>query len=194
MNDKLSPEEWFERFPELKDSLETSRKHEEIRRTIFPIIDQDSDLWFMLSSFLMASAAIDRIVTFAQEMGMHELKANHARYFVQPHGYVSCAVDVDLATAALIGYPRTSDSRPKLSFQTAEVETCDRLKLILNSEAFVNIPSKIASSGCDGASYLIEANLEGVYYWKCHWVPKDQTFWEIQCIFNELIAKCGLYS
>ena len=64
MNDKLSPEEWFERFPELKDSLETSRKHEEIRRTIFPIIDQDSDLWFMLSSFLMASAAIDRIVTF----------------------------------------------------------------------------------------------------------------------------------
>jgi hypothetical protein len=188
-NNMSSQENPHSPFPYSIGFHEDIRNSEKARKNIFPTIDIDLYPSLPASPFDMVEFATSTIALYAQYMGLCQLKINHARYFVQPLGFVSGGVDLDLITGVLIQYSMATVSNSQTSVETADMGICERLKRILNSEAFLKMPSKIATDGCDGTSYLIEANLAGIYSWKCHWSPKDAVFREVQRIFDELITE-----
>lgn len=79
----------------------------------------------------MALMAIGRV---AQELGLQPLDRNHARFFLQPMGYVAFAVEIDMVE----GKGRRYVFRPQpLSVESfvADAENFTRLKRLVSSDA-----------------------------------------------------------
>ena len=135
----------------------------------------------------MATWAISRIASYAREFGLTELDANHVRYFRQPLASVDRGIDIDLATGTLVRYPENS-SKQTVRTVKADLETFTRLKGLLESDAFKLLPAENFAWGYDGLSDFIEVNLNGVYYWKCHWGGDDKILRKIVSVLSTLYS------
>jgi hypothetical protein len=145
-------------------------------RDIFPLIRT----WGV-----MAPRALSTIATYAKEVGLAPLKRNHIRYFCQPWGFVDCGVDVDLATGKLVKYPG-DHRKTEICNGIAYPDRFAKLKDLLNSDAFRNLPGETPGSGSDGCSVLIEADLDGTYYWRCYWHIRLKAFQEVAGVLRAL--------
>ena len=145
-------------------------------RNIFPQVKPKS---------VMASQAIPRILSHANQLGMEPLNLNHVRFFVQPKGFVDWAVDVDLAMGTITRYPGRRE-KTGVCKRAADPENFASLKRLLTSDAFRALPAEGSNQGVDGCSYFIEVNTDGIYSWKCYWSPDEQVFHEIRDVFKAL--------
>jgi len=145
-------------------------------RDIFPLIRT----WG-----IMATRALSTIATYAKEAGLAPLKRNHVRYFCQPWGFVSCGVDVDLASGKLVRYPG-HHGKTEICNGIAYPDRFAKLKYLLNSDAFRNLPGETPGWGFDGGSVLIEVDLDGTYYWRCYWFCRPKRFQEVADVLHAL--------
>ena len=137
----------------------------------------------------------------AKKRNLRPLAKNHMRYFVQPMGFVSKVIDIDLTTGDLIMYP--SHDKGPVRETKVNADGLAELKEILTSKKFKDIPQQDTKIGFDGYTEMIEVEINDAYMWKAHWCPHDPNFIDtaarINHIFsmawiNDYIQKRGLQS
>jgi hypothetical protein len=93
-------------------------------------------------------------------------------------GFVAEAIEIDLIHRQLTLYPGTHSKKDIARIQLDEDRTA-QIRALVTSEEFQGIPAENEKIGMDGASYLIEASIDNVYFWKLHWVPEDKEFMKV---------------
>ncbi len=135
-----------------------------------------------------ATSALDVLTGYARKLNLKPLERNHVRFFEQPQGFVSQALDIDLVTGKLILYPGTRDTwAPQEA--TPSPDDVRRIRDAFASEAFRRTPEQNDKLGADGASYLIEVNLNGSYRWKLHYAPDDETLKSITSLCKGIASR-----
>ena len=119
--------------------------------------------------------ALTWIKSYAKQRDLQPLSKNHMRYFEQPNGTVSEAVDVNLITGDLTLYPSTHEKGTARKI-TIDPEDLAELREILTSKEFLDIPQQNRKFGMDGHSNIIEVDIDGSYLWKMHWCTEDPNF------------------
>ena len=127
------------------------------------------------------------IRAYCRSKGICRIRPKTLRYFRQPSGVVSTAIEVDLVTGRMTTYPGTHDKGEKTSRSLAPERVSD-LKRILRSERFTSLPHENPRFGMDGYSILIESTLDERYVWKLHWMPEER-FLQVA---NEIEAILGV--
>jgi hypothetical protein len=120
-------------------------------------------------------AGISSITFYAKKIGMQALRTNHLRFFVQPQGIVTEAIDVNLVTGDSIIYPG-SNNRGSLREMTISSSDVKEIRNMLTSKEFLSIPQQNNKVGADGFSYFIELDIDGSYLWKSHWETDDKNY------------------
>jgi hypothetical protein len=146
----------------------------------------------------MTQDAMNCIGSEAKELGLQPLSRNHARFFCQPLGFVEFGVDIDLDEGKGQRYvckvEPAGESGPFVGTRLVreaelfivDAEAFTRLKWLLATDAFRDLPEEVQTIGFDGASFLIEADRDGNYCWKCHWCPNETVFLEIVEVLQSL--------
>jgi len=138
------------------------------------------------------AGGLGTIRAYCKDKGIGQIGLNTLRYFRQPVGVVSMAVEVDLATGRLTSYPGTHDKGEKTS-RNLPPEQLAELKRILRSERFTSLPVENPKFGMDGYSILIESTIDGKYFWKLHWMPEG-AFLQVANEVESLLGKVGVSS
>ena len=137
--------------------------------------------------------ALPAIAFYAKKLGLKPLSKNHMRFFVQPMGIVSQAIDVNLVSGDFISYPGTHDKeQPK----TNSINSKDLSELcnMLVSKEFLDIPSINRKMGMDGSSLVIEVDFNDSYKWISHWSADDKNLLESVNKINEIVAASWINS
>jgi hypothetical protein len=133
--------------------------------------------------------AIGRILKYGKSQGWTPIGNNTARIVIQPLGFVSKAYLVDLASGTMLYYP---GSRSKDAPQTIAL-TADELsgfRNLIQSGEFRSIPSQNNQiQGCDGASVLIETNIDNQYQWILRWSPEEKLINHVCSYLNDVYTK-----
>ena len=132
------------------------------------------------------AGGLGAIRAYCKDKGIGRIGPNRLRYFRQPVGVVSIAIELDLTTGHLTSYPGTHDKGGK-TLRNLGHEQLAELKRILRSEPFTSLPVENPKYGMDGYSILIESTIDGKYVWKLHWLP-ESTFLQVA---NEIEAVLG---
>jgi hypothetical protein len=129
---------------------------------------------------------------YCRKRGIRQLDRDCVRLFCQPMGVVSEAIEIDLTHRQLTVYPGTHSKNAIVQTPLDERQTVE-IRELVTSEEFKGIPAENKKFGLDGSSYLIEALIDNVYFWKLHWVSEDKEFMKvvdhIQSLAREKTAK-----
>ena len=116
---------------------------------------------------------LEWIETYCRGRGIRRLGRDRVRLFIQPMGVVAEAVEVDLANRQLTVYPGTHQKKKIVQRQLDEEQTA-KVRALVTSDEFENIPRENKKRGFDGSSYLVEVRIDKLYSWKLHWAPDDK--------------------
>ena len=113
------------------------------------------------------------IEAYCRQRGIRRLGRDRVRLFIQPMGVVAQAVEVDLANGQLNVYPGTHSKKKIVQRQLDEEQTA-KVRALVTSDEFEEIPRENKTMGFDGTSYLVEVRIDNLYSWKLHWLADDK--------------------
>lgn len=118
------------------------------------------------------------IEEYCRKRGIRQLDRDCVRLICQPMGFVAEAIEIDLIHRQLTVYPGTYSKNVIVQTPLDERQTAE-IRAFVTSEEFKGIPTENKKFGLDGSSYLIEASIDNVYFWKLHWVSEDKEFMKV---------------
>ena len=130
------------------------------------------------------------IKTYCRQRGIRRLDRDRVRLFVQPMGVVAEAIEVDLANRQLTVYPGTHSKKKIVQRQLDEEQTA-KVRALVTSDEFENIPRENKKWGFDGTSYLVEVRIDNLYSWKLHWSPDNKELIKVVKQIQALARKQG---
>ena len=133
---------------------------------------------------------LEAIETYCRQRGIRRLGRDRVRLFVQPMGVVAEAVEVDLANRQLTVYPGTHSKKKIVQRQLDEEQTA-KVRALVTSDEFENIPRENKKWGFDGGSYLVEVRIDNLYSWKLHWSPDDKELIKVVKQIQAIARKQG---
>ena len=133
---------------------------------------------------------LERIETYCRQRGIRRLGRDRVRLFIQPMGVVAQAVEVDLANRQLTVYPGTQSKKKIVQRQLDEEQTA-KVRALVTSDEFEEIPRENKKWGSDGTSYLVEVRIDSLYSWKLHWSPDDKELIKVVKQIQALSRKQG---
>jgi hypothetical protein len=140
-----------------------------------------------------AARALPIIASYAKKLNLKPLEKNHMRFFTQPMGYVSEAIDVNLTSGNFITYPGTRDTGQPLT-NTIDSKGLTELRKIFTSKDFLDIPSQNRKMGADGVSLVIEVDINDSYKWICHWSADDKNLLDSILKLGDIVAASWINS
>ena len=90
-------------------------------------------------------------------------------------GFVAEVIEIDLIHQQLTVYPGTYSKNVIVQTPLDEEQTV-KIRALVTSEEFQEIPTENEKIGRDDISYLVEASTDNIYFWKLHWSPEDKEF------------------
>jgi hypothetical protein len=133
---------------------------------------------------------LEWIEAYCRQRGIRRLGRDRVRLFIQPVGVVAQAVEVDLANRQLTVYPGTHSKKKIVQRQLDQVQTA-KVRALVTSDEFENIPGENKKLGFDGTSYLVEVRIDNLYSWKLHWSPDDKELIRVVKQIEALARKQG---
>ena len=133
---------------------------------------------------------LEWIEAYCRQRGIRRLDRDRVRLFVQPMGVVAEAIEVDLANGQLTVYPGTHSKKKTVQRQLDEEQTA-KVRALVTSDEFENIPRENKKWGFDGGSYLVEVLIDNLYSWKLHWSPDDKELIKVVEQIQALSRKQG---
>jgi hypothetical protein len=118
------------------------------------------------------------IEAYCKKRDIRQLDRDCVRLFCQPMGIVAEAVEIDLTHRQLTVYPGTHSRKEIIRIPLDEKHTA-QTRALVTSKQFREVPAENRKIGMDGTSYLIEASIDNVYFWKLHWSPENKEFIEV---------------
>ena len=127
---------------------------------------------------------------YCNQRGIRQLDKDCVRLFCQPMGFVSEAIEIDLAHRQLTVYPGTHSRKEIFQTPLDEGQIAD-IRALVTSDQFKEIPQENKKFGLDGTSYLVETYIDGLYSWKLHyyWRPEDNQFMKVVDYIRSLATK-----
>ncbi len=137
---------------------------------------------------ITTTRAFGAITSYAKTRDLKPLEENHMRYFLQPKGYVSQCIDINLVSGEILAYPGTHETIETLK-AIISPEELKEIRDLLTSKDFIRVPQMNDRIGFDGVSHIFEVDIDGSYMWKMHWSTQDENFIEAISKMSEIIQK-----
>jgi hypothetical protein len=134
--------------------------------------------------------AVEWMEGYCRQRGIRRLGRDRVRLFIQPMGVVSEAIEIDLTNRQLTVYPGTGSKKNVVQRQLDEEQTA-KVRALVTSDEFENIPRENRKWGFDGTSYLVEVRIDNRYSWKLHWLPDDKELIKVVKQIQALARKQG---
>jgi hypothetical protein len=154
----------------------------------------ETDVVFPHIKSVYRAGNLQFIKAYCRKRGIRQLDRDCVRLICQPMGFVAEAIEIDLINQQLTVYPGTFSKNVIVQTPLEQEHTAEIIELVTSDE-FQEIPAENEKIGRDGISYLVEASIDKVYFWKLHWSPEDKEFMKvvdhIRSLAREKIAEKG---
>ncbi len=115
---------------------------------------------------------LEVIARHAAKHGWKPIADNTVRIVKQPFGTVCRGYKVNLETSEVTVLPGAGERIEPWTFKLSG-EGREKVASLVKSEDFFNLPSLPGRVAGDGASYFIEADIDGRYHWLLHRQPDE---------------------